>query len=209
MYKLPPVLDALTISFERLPGIGPKTARRLSFYLLNTPGSFLKEFARSLVDLKEKVVFCEYCFNVGEESPCYVCKDESRKKNLFCVVEGVMDIVAIEKTGRYDGLYHVLGGVLNPLDHIGPGDLHIEELLTRVKKRLELEEEVEVLLATNPTMEGEATALYVKKALVGMKGSLGGRLLVSRIGSGLPVGADVGYADEVTLMKALEGRRKY
>ncbi len=205
MYKLPRVLKSLAESFERLPGIGPKTAARLSFYLLSVPESFLVDFANSLTDLKKKVLRCQICFGVDEEDPCYICSDEKRNQNLICVVENPLDIIAIEKTGKFLGVYHVLGGVLNPLHHIGPDDLKISELLVRVEKRSKSGEEVEILLATNPTMEGEATALYIKKEI---KNRIfdDSKLKLSRIGSGLPVGADLGYADEVTLSKALSGR---
>jgi len=209
MYKLPKVLRTLAESFERLPGIGPKTAARLSFYLLSVPQSFLDEFSDVLENLKKRVVRCQNCFGVDEDNPCYICRDENREKKLICVVESPLDIIAIEKTGKFKGVYHVLGGVLNPLQHIGPEDLKIVELLDRVKKILE-DGEVEVLLATNPTMEGEATALYIKKEMKnGLGVSLFDRLKITRIGSGLPVGADLSYADEVTLTKALSGRGEY
>jgi recombination protein RecR len=186
--------------FERLPGIGPKSAARLVFYLLLTPKGFLAEFAQAITDLKEKVVVCQSCFNIDEENPCWICRDTTRDKSLICVVEKPLDIIAIEKTGQYHGLYHVLGGVINPLEHIGPEQLHIAPLLERVKGDEGIKE---VVIAVNPTMEGEATALYLKKQLQGKRPDL----LITRIGHGLPFGADLDYADPGTLTAALKGRR--
>jgi recombination protein RecR len=210
MYRLPKVLNNLTESFERLPGIGPRTAARLAFYLLTVPQSFLDDFSDALGNIKKRVLKCQTCFGVDENDPCYICADPKRNKGLICVVESPLDVIAIEKTGKFEGVYHVLGGVLNPLAHISPEDLKIGELLERVEKGLE-EGSVEVLLATNPTMEGEATALFIKKEIgKALNGSFGtGKLKISRIGSGLPVGADLGYADEVTLSKALSGRGEF
>lgn len=201
MEKLPLPLQRLINFFERLPGIGPKTAARLVFYLFQTPDSFLNEFAQALEDLKKKILSCSICFNLDESDPCRICSDPRRQRSLLCVVERPLDILAIEKTGHYHGLYHVLGGVINPLEHIGPEQLHIRPLLNRIKNTPQLEE---IILATNPTMEGEATALYLKKEI----GKINPQLKVTRIGHGLPLGADLDYADPGTLTEALRGRQK-
>jgi len=188
--------------FERLPGIGPKTAARLVFYLTQTPRSSLVDFAQALVDIKDKVFLCPICFTLDDKNPCRICADQSRDRKTICVVERPLDILAIEKTDQYKGLYHVLGGVIDPLNHIGPEQLHIAPLLARVKKPGETEE---VILATNPTMEGEATALYLRKEISGKSP----RVKITRIGHGLPLGADLDYADPGTLTEALKGRQKY
>lgn len=185
-------------SFERLPGIGPKSATRLAFYLLNTPSSFIVEFAQALVNIKKDIKICSKCFSVSEDTECLICADKKRDHKLICVVERAIDVMAIENMGGYCGVYHVLGGVINPLDHVGPDDLKISELLTR------LEEVDEVIIATNPTMEGEATALYLKRQLEERRPGL----KVSRIGSGLPMGADLEFADQATLCRAMDGRRE-
>jgi len=186
-------------AFERLPGIGPKTAARLTFYLLHVPQSELEEFARSLEKLKKDTVLCSACFNVSEVDPCPICADRNRDQSAICVVEQPLDLIALEKTGDYRGLYHVLHGAISPLDNIGPDELHIRELLPRLKNG----EAKEVILATNPNMEGEATAMYVAKLIKPLK------IKLTRLAHGLPVGADLEYADEVTLSRAIEGRRDY
>jgi recombination protein RecR len=188
------LIDAL----QRLPGIGPKTAQRLTFFLLKRPAEEVRELSEALIAVKERIVYCQTCFNVTDEDPCRVCADPSRDGRLICVVEEPNDLLAMERTGEYRGRYHVLLGALSPLDGIGPEDLKIRELLSR----LDAGGTSEVILATNPNVEGEATALYLAKLLR----PLGVR--ITRIARGLPVGGDLEYADQVTLSKALEGRRE-
>ena len=197
MSILPKAITDLTNSFERLPGIGPKSANRLAFYLMNAPRSFGEEMAKNLLRVKDEVRICRECFSVSENEVCDICSDETRNKNLICVVERAIDVVALEKVGGYRGVYHVLGGVINPLDHVGPEELKIEELVERVER----DGAEEIILAMNPTMEGEATALYIKK-------KIGDKIKITRIGSGLPIGADLEFADQVTLSRAMDGRRE-
>lgn len=203
MAEFPKGIKNLIAAFERLPGIGPKGATRLAFYLLNTPKAYVADLASCLVKMKEEIKICKRCFSVSEQEICSICEDSKRDNRQICVVERAIDVMAIENMGGFKGVYHVLGGVVNPLEHVSPDDLKIDELVERVKKELEEEsdKELEVILATNPTMEGEATALYIKKKLDGLK------IKLSRIGSGLPIGADLEYADQATLSRALDGRR--
>jgi len=202
---LPRAISDLINAFERLPGIGPKSASRLAFYLLNTPETYLSDFAGKLVGLKKGTKICRECFSVSENEVCQICADQKRDKGLICVVERAIDVVAIEKVGGYRGVYHVLGGVINPLEHVGPEDLKINELLERIKEA----GETEIILAMNPTMEGEATALYLKKQIESKSQITNHKLQikVTRIGSGLPMGADLEFADQATLARAMEGRR--
>jgi len=204
MAELPKSIKNLIAVFERLPGIGPKSASRLAFYLLNTPESYVTEIARSLLAIKKEVKICKECFSVTENEICSICSDEKRSKKMICVVERAIDVMAIENIGGYKGVYHVLGGVVNPLEHVSPDDLKIDELIDRVEKMINNGEEIEIILATNPTMEGEATALYIKKKLENLEKP---NIKISRIGSGLPMGADLEYADQATLSRAMEGRR--
>lgn len=205
MAEFPKGIKNLINAFERLPGIGPKGATRLVFYLINTPKSYVEDLASCLIKMKEDVKICKMCFSVSEQDICSICKDSKRNIRQICVVEKAIDVMTIENMGGYKGVYHVLGGVVNPLEHIGPDDLRIDELIQKVKSLLsdtkDKKEDLEVILATNPTMEGEATALHIKKRLEGLP------LRLSRIGSGLPIGADLEYADQATLSRALEGRR--
>jgi recombination protein RecR len=188
------LIDAL----QRLPGIGPKTAQRLTFFLLKRPADEVRELSEALMAVKERIVYCRVCFNVTDQDPCRICADPARDTGLICIVEEPNDLLAMERTGEFRGRYHVLLGALSPLDGIGPEDLKIRELLAR----LDAGGTTEVILATNPNVEGEATALYLAKLLR----PLGVR--VTRIARGLPVGGDLEYADQVTLSKALEGRRE-
>ena len=190
------VIDA----FEALPGIGPKSAARLAYYLLNVPQERLEIFAEALESLKKDTKFCKLCFNVGEEDFCPVCQDESRDKGVVCVVETALDLLAFEKADGYRGVYHVLGGSVSPMAGIGPEDLRIPQLLARVKTG----EIKELILATNPNMEGEATAMYISQKIKDI--GLGEQVKITRIGRGLPTGADIEYADAQTLLRALEGR---
>jgi len=191
-------VERLINELSRLPGIGPKTASRLTFYLLRQPRERAQALAlaEALQDLQEKVVFCDRCFNIAESSPCAVCRDERRDQSIICVVEEPLDVHAIERTGEYGGLYHVLHGAISPVEGVGPDDLKIAELLARVKG----EAVREVLLATNPNLEGEATAMYLARLLKPLS------VRVTCLARGLPVGGDLEYADSVTLARALEGR---
>jgi len=204
LMRLPRAIIKLTEAFERLPGIGPKTAQRLTFYLLRTPQNFLEGFAQAILELKEKTKVCSLCHSIDETDPCAICADPTRDQAMICVVEEPLDVLAIEKSGAYRGLYHVLGGVINPLDNIGPEQLHIFDLLPRLKSG----KIRELILATNPTMEGEATAMFITR-LVKNSGIKAQSLHLTRIGRGLPTGADLQYADDLTLKKALEGRKEY
>jgi recombination protein RecR len=189
-------IQRLTMELSRLPGIGQRTAQRLAFHLLRAENDEAFALADSIREVKEKVRLCEVCFNLSEEPRCQICEDERRDRTLICVVEEPADVIPIERTHEYRGLYHVLGGALSPIDGIDPEDLKIAELLQRATANgVE-----EVVLATNPTTTGEATALHIAEALRG-------KVSVTRLASGLPVGADLEHADEVTLGKALAGRR--
>lgn len=200
--KLPKAINKVIENFERLPGVGPKTAQRLAFYLLHVPQSDLEDFAKNLSNLKKETITCSKCFNVGESDPCWVCSDSDRDSKTICVVEDALDLLAVERSGKYKGSYHVLHGVIDPLNSIGPDDIYIPQLLTRLKKENEAEE---VIIATNPTMEGEATSLYIVRDVE----KLFPKIKITRIGHGLPIGADLEYADETTIERALEGRREY
>lgn len=200
--KLPKAINKVIENFERLPGIGPKTAQRLAFYLLHVPQSDLEDFGQNLSSLKKETITCSRCFNVGESDPCWVCEDRTRDGKTICVVEDALDLLAVERSGKYRGVYHVLHGVIDPLNSIGPDDIYIPQLLTRLKKEGDV---LEVIIATNPTMEGEATSLYIVRDM----GKLFPAIKITRIGHGLPIGADLEYADETTIERALEGRREY
>ncbi len=194
MQGIPQSLQQLIEEFTRFPGIGKKTAQRLAFHVLRTSREDAVALAKAIINTKDKIHHCSVCYNISEEDPCDVCSDAKRDRSVICVVEDAMDVIAIEKTSEYRGLYHVLGGILSPLDGIGPNDLNIDALINR------LDEVEEVILATNPSMEGETTAHYLTK-LLKPKG-----IKVSRLARGLPVGSDVEYIDEATLSRALEGR---
>jgi recombination protein RecR len=189
-------------AFARLPGIGPKTAQRLTYHLLRAPEGEARALADALVAVREQVVFCERCFNISDADLCPVCRDPARDPARLCVVEEPLDVLALERTGEFRGLYHVLHGAISPIDGIGPERLRIRELLARADQAHRDGQPLEeVILATNPTLEGEATAMYLAERLEGRVG------VVSRIARGLPVGGDLEYADEVTLIRALQGRR--
>lgn len=198
MATIPKVVRDLIESFERLPGIGPKTAQRLTYYLLHAPKEEAKALAEAAVALKEKTVICSVCFNISEKDPCEIDTDPSREKSVIAIVEDPLDVLALERA-NFSGLYHVLHGAISPLENIGPEELHIRDLLPRLKDGVVKE----LILATNPTMEGEATAMYIDRLIrpLGIK--------VTRIARGLPVGGDLEYADETTLTRALEGRKEY
>jgi recombination protein RecR len=184
--------------FHKLPGIGPKSAQRLTYYVLRAPLAEVRALAEALLEAKERIVFCSVCQNLTDVDPCRFCSDPQRDRSLICVVEEPLDALAIERTGRFRGLYHVLHGVISPMDGVGPEDLKVGELLDRLRSG----EVKEVIVATNPNLEGEATALYLARLLR----PLGVR--VTRLARGLPMGADLEYADDVTLGRALEGRQE-
>jgi recombination protein RecR len=189
-------------AFSRLPGVGPKTAQRLTFHLLRAPDAEARQLAAALVAVRDQVVFCDRCFNISDAPLCPICRDPARDQRRLCVVEEPLDVLALERTGEFKGLYHVLQGAISPIDGIGPDRLRIRELLARVEEAKAADEPFdEVILATNPTLEGEATAMYLDERLDANVG------LVSRIARGIPVGGDLEYADEVTLIRALQGRR--
>jgi len=184
--------------FHKLPGVGPKSAQRLTYYLLRMPAAEARALAEAILEVKERITFCSACQNVTDVNPCRICASDRRDRTMICVVEEPLDILALERSGSYQGLYHVLHGAISPIDGIGPEELKIEELLSRLRS----EEVQEVILATNPNLEGEATAMYLTRLLrpLGPK--------VTRLASGLPVGGDLEYADDVTLSRALEGRQE-
>lgn len=202
MQTLPKAVRQLVESFERLPGIGPKSAQRLVFYLLHTPEAYLDDFAQRLTALKRDTVLCSHCHHISEVDPCPVCADQTRDQTVLCVVEQPLDLIAIESSGTYHGLYHVLHGSIAPLSNIGPDQLFLYD----IKKRLG--SVTEMILATNPTMEGEATALFIREYVQSLPSDLIASLKITRIGHGIPIGADIEYADSVTLKRALEGRRE-
>jgi recombination protein RecR len=184
--------------FHKLPGIGPKSAQRLTYYILRVPDEEARALAEAILEVKDRVSFCSICQNLTDADPCRICTDEQRDHGVICVVEEPLDILALERTRSYDGLYHVLHGVISPVDGVGPEDLKVRELLARLKSG----DVREVILATNPNLEGEATAMYLSRLIapLGVK--------VTRLARGLPMGADLEYADNVTLARALEGRQE-
>ncbi len=195
MYIAP--LDRLVTEFAKLPGIGRKSAARLAFYVLNQPESAAQQLADAILQAKQQIRYCSICQNLTDEDPCAICQSERRDRSVICVVETPRDVIAIENTKEYTGLYHVLHGVISPMDDVGPDDIKLKELVERCQADVQ-----EVIVATNPTVEGEATAMYIARLLkpVGIK--------VTRIAHGIPVGGDLEYADEITLGKAIEGRRE-
>lgn len=183
--------------FQKFPGIGPKSAQRMAFHLLKMPLGEVQRFSQVLVEAKENIHYCSICFNMSASNPCEICSDSRRDKSVICVVAETKDLIAIEKTREYKGLYHVLQGTLSPLDGIGVEDIRIKELLTRVAD----EEVKEIILALSPSVEGEATSMYITKLLKPFN------IRISRIAFGIPIGSDLEFADEITLAKAIEGRR--
>jgi recombination protein RecR len=195
--SIPASVTRLIDEFSRLPGVGPKTAARLTYYLLRAPDEHALALAEALRDIKATTRYCSVCFNITEQDPCPVCADDKRDKTLVCVVEEPLDVVAFERTETYRGLYHVLHGAINPIEGIGPDQLRIKELVVRVENSAIRE----VIMATNVGLEGDATAMYIHRRLQG-------KVKLTRLARGLPVGADLEYADSVTLSGALEGRRE-
>lgn len=195
---LPRPVQRLIDEFARLPGVGPKSAARLTFYLLRAANEQALELSAALQDLKEKTTFCSVCYNITEQDPCAICLDDDRQRDLICVVEEPLDIVALERSRAYGGLYHVLHGAISPVEGIGPEDLKIEELM----QRLENGAFSELIIATNATLEGDATTLYLQRRLSEIEG-----LRLTRLARGLSVGGDLEYTDEITITRALEGRQ--
>lgn len=191
-------ITKLINQFEKLPGIGHKTAVRLAFFVLESPKEYAKEMSEVILEAREKIKFCSKCYNITETDPCEICSNTKRDESVICVVENVKDVIAMEKTHEYKGMYHVLHGAISPMNNINASDIKIKELLSRLAD----DTVKEIILATNPTVEGEATAMYISRLIkpLGVK--------VTRIAHGIPVGGDLEYTDEITLIKALEGRRE-
>ncbi|OGK56466.1 recombination protein RecR [Candidatus Roizmanbacteria bacterium RIFCSPLOWO2_02_FULL_38_10] len=204
MNSLPKSLSRTIDFFEKLPGIGPKTAKRLAFYLLRLPQPDLDEAAKNISELKHKSLYCRICMNLTEEKECSICSDDKRDQTTIIVVETVLDLLAMEVGNQFTGIYHVLHGRIDPLNYIGPDDIYISKLLDRIKDKTNIIKEI--ILATNPNMEGEATAIYIKKRILEISPD---KLKITRLAYGLPIGAELEYADYMTLLKALEGRRDY
>ena len=192
-------VERLVTELHKLPGIGPKTAQRLAYYLVRIPKDDASKLAESIYAVKEKIDFCSECFDITENNPCNICSDTTRDKARICVVEEPLDVLSLEKTRSYSGTYHVLHGAISPMNDIGPDDLRIDGLL----KRLKLLEVEEIIIATNPNVEGEATALYIQRLLEPFE------VNITRPARGLPVGGDLEYADEITLSRAMEGRQSF
>ena len=199
MTQLPPALEELIQELSRLPSVGPKTAQRLAFHILRSDRARSEALASAIVEVKTRIGYCERCWNIAEGALCAICLSSRRDASLICVVESPLDVLAIERTSEYQGLYHVLNGVISPIDGVGPDDIHVSELVQRVRQA----EVREVIIATDADIEGEATAVYLSRAL----GQLG--VAVTRPAHGLPVGGDLEYADELTLARALSGRQAF
>lgn len=199
--RIPKAIQDVIETFEKLPGIGPKSAQRLTFYLLHVPQSELDRMASSFEQLKKGTKLCSICLSIDEVDPCSICSDPKREQDIICVVEQPLDVLALEKSGKYKGVYHVLHGRIDPLNNIGPDEIYISQLFNRLKHT----PVKEIILATNPTMEGEGTAMYIAKQLKSQNEDL----KITRIGRGLPIGADLEYADSTTLDRAMEGRSSY
>lgn len=197
MSKFIPAISRLIDEFARLPGVGKKSAQRLAFHVINMDHTQAVSFAEAILDVKRKVKYCERCFNITDQVICDICNDQRRDHELICVVESPRDLIAIENTKEFHGYYHVLHGAISPMEGIGPNEIKIKELIIR----LQGDETKEIIIATNPSIEGEATAMYISKLLKGTD------IVVTRLAHGIPVGGDLEYADEITLAKAIEGRR--
>jgi len=191
-------IENLMEEFRKLPGIGPKSARRIVFYLLKQPYEDVEKFSSALMDMKKNVRFCKKCFNVSEDDMCPICQDETRDRQLICLVEKISDVMVIESTGEFKGLYHVLGGLLSPIENVGPEEIKIPQLINRIKEN----NVKEIILALNPTVEGDSTATYISKILKSFN------IKITKLASGLPVGGDIEYADQITVGRALAGRRE-
>lgn len=197
MYYIQPVAHLIN-ELEKLPSIGPKTAQRLAFYLVKSGEDYAKSLAQAILEIKEKIITCSICQNISDINPCSICQGDKRQKDVICVVAEAKDVLAVENTREFKGLYHVLHGVISPTDGVGPEDLKIKELLNRLQNQ----NIKEIIVATNPTVEGDATAMYLSRLIKPLE------VKVTRLAYGLPLGADLDYADEVTLARALEGRRQ-
>lgn len=197
--RVPKSVQNLIDAFEQLPGIGPKTAARLTYYLIHAPDTLSEKLSEAARDLKKKTKICNICQNITEVDPCGICDSSNRDSSLICIVEDPLDVWAIDKSGAFNGLYHVLHGVIAPLDNVGPEELKIRQLLPRLKNG----NVKEIILATNPSMEGEATAMYIQRLIKPLK------IKTTRIARGIPTGAEIEYADEITIRKALEGRKDF
>jgi len=211
MANLPSSLKQVALFLERLPGIGEKTANRLAFYLLRMPEGDLKDFGKAVSELKEKTKLCKICLNFTEDEKCEICNDPRRDKNTITVVESVVDLISLEQGNIYNGVYHVLHGRIDPLNSIGPEDIYLNQLVDRIKKLADSKtnRSKEIILATNPDMEGEATAIYIKNKIKTLSANWQSKLKITRLGYGLPMGANLEYADYMTLKKALENRNQY
>lgn len=198
MESAPASITRLIDAFRRLPTVGPKTAERLTYFLLRNPNNLTTELANALIDLRDKTILCSTCFNLADVDPCHICRNPGRDQSIICVVEEPLDILAIERTGEYRGLYHVLHGAISPMERVSAEDLKIRELIERLRS----EEVQEIILATNPNMEGDATAMFITRQLAGLD------VRITRLARGLPIGGDLEYADQITLTRALEGRRE-
>ena len=198
MSSYSPSIERLIESFEKLPSIGHKTAIRLAFHMLDMSVEEIEEFIKSITEAKKKLKYCSTCFNISDTDPCPICSNSKRDQSTICVVEDVRDIIAMERTHEYNGVYHVLHGTISPMNGIGPDEIKIKELLNRIRDN----EIKEVIIATNPRVEGEATSIYISKLIKAFN------IKVTRIAHGIPVGGDLEYTDEITLMKAMEGRRE-
>jgi len=208
MTKLPSSLERLINELSKLPGIGPKTAQRLGFYLLKKDSIDLGNLSEAIASVKNGITFCSICHNMAETDPCPTCSDPKRDHSIVCVVEEPLDAQALDKSGQYHGVFHILGGVLNPLEGIGPESLQIESLIQRISLSANqpISQQIkEIIIATNPSLEGETTAMHLQKVL---KQNFP-EIKITRIARGLPMGGDLEYADDITLMRALEGRREY
>lgn len=194
----PKSIALLIEQFQKFPSVGPKSAQRMAFHLLKMPKSEVEKFAQNIIEAKENTFACDVCFNMSSSNPCEICQSNSRDKSTICVISETKDLIAVEKTNEYKGLYHVLQGLISPIDGIGAEDIRIKELLHRLAEN----DVKEVILALNPSVEGEATSLYLKKLIKPFE------IKITRIAFGLPVGADLEYADEITLARAIEGRRE-
>lgn len=201
MEILPRALTALIVELEHLPGVGPKSAHRLAFHLLRQQRASVERLSRALAELKDGVAFCEICGFISEGAKCIICADPRRDQGLLCVVEEATDVIAVERTGEFRGRYHVLGGAISPIDGVGPGEIRVEELLGRLRQG----EVSEVILATDVDVEGEATSAYLAQVI----GDLGRDIKISRLARGLPMGGELEYADELTIARALSGRRPF
>ena len=197
MSKFIPAISRLIDEFAKLPGVGKKSAQRLAFYVINMDQSQAVNFAEAILDVKRKVRYCDRCFNLTDQDICDICSNQKRDQHLMCVVETPIDLIAIENTKEFHGYYHVLHGAISPMEGIGPNEIKIKELIIRLQN----DETKEIIIATNPTIEGEATAMYISKLLKGTD------ILVTRLAHGIPVGGDLEYADEITLARSIENRR--